>query len=302
VWRPFILAALLLAVGVGPAGASQLIDRNATGVKLAVNGKGEALVTYTSGGKLKHVLAWGAVNAMKPTPEATQVAFKLDYSGGYGKYKRPYWQTFDTDCGHYSGPALADLVAVCTAPDGSNWALQAWQRDLPDYGVAPTPQQASMELHLSHWTGALPVLIVKTDWTYKTFNHLFGSFEYGGAGVHGFRSTPAGVPLDTFGRNLYVDTFDSAYGTGWRRENSFLTHGPNGTFCYGFYPHGSHPAGNGTEYRATIVGPGVMPDMMWEGAAPAPYSAATEAAANFDERKSFSDSVCLAAGQPVRAG
>ena len=32
--------------------------------------------------------------------------------------------------------------------------------------------------------------------------------------VFGFRSTPAGVPLDTFGRNIYVDTFDSAYGAG----------------------------------------------------------------------------------------
>ena len=301
-WRPFILAALLLVLGAGPAGASQLIDRNATGVKLAVNGKGEALITYTSDGKLKHVLAWGAVNAIKPTPGGSQVAFQLDYSGGYGKYRRDYWQTFGSDCGSYSGPALADLVAVCTAPDGSNWALQAWQRGLPDYGVAPTPLQASMELHLSHWTGALPVLTVKTDWTYKTFNHLYGSFVYDGAGVYGFHSTSGGVPLDTFGRNVYIDTFDSAYGTGWKRENSFLTHGPNGTFCYGFFPHGSHPSGKGTQYRATIVGPGVTPDVTWQGSAPAPYNAATEAAANFDQRKSFSDNVCITANQPVRPG
>ena len=50
------------------------------------------------------------------------------------------------------------------------------------------------------------------NWAYKTFHHLFGSFTYLGQPVHGFKSTPGGNPLDTFGRNLYVDTFNSAYG------------------------------------------------------------------------------------------
>jgi hypothetical protein len=288
----FIAALLGLAIGVVPAGASQLLGRDATGVRLAVNGKGEALVTYTSGGKLTHVLAWGAVNAIPPTADGKQVSFGLDYSGGYGKYHTNYWQTFGTACGHYAGPPLADLVAVCTAPDGSNWALQAWPRDLPDYGVTPTTTEAAVELHLSHWKGALPVLAVKVDWAYKHFNHLFGSFTYDGTGVHGFHSTPAGVPLDTFGRNVYVDTYDSAYGRGWKRENSFLTHGPNGTFCYGFYPHGSHPQGNGSQYRVTIEGPGVTPDVVWQGTAPPPYNATTEAAAQLDERTSFADNEC----------
>jgi hypothetical protein len=301
VWRPFMLAALVLGLGVAPASASQLIDRDATGVTLAVNAKGEALITYTSSGKLKHVLAWGAVNAIAPTPGATQVSFSLDYSGGYGKYKRNYWQTFGSDCGHYAGPPLADLVAVCTAPDGSNWALQAWQRGLPDYGVAPTTVQAAVDLDLSHWTGPLPVLTVKTDWAYRSFDHLYGSFVYNGAGVYGFHSTPSGMPLDSFGRNLYVDTFDSAYGTGWRRENSFLTHGPNGTFCYGFYPHGSRPAGKGTQYRATIIGPGVTPNVMWQGPAPGAYNATAEAAAQLDQRTSFADKTCLAV-QATRPG
>jgi len=42
------------------------------------------------------------------------------------------------------------------------------------------------------------------------------------------------MPLDSYGRNVFVDTFGSAYGPGWKRENSFLTHGPGGAFCYGF--------------------------------------------------------------------
>ena len=64
------------------------------------------------------------------------------------------------------------------------------------------------------------------------------------------------------------------------RENSFLTHNPNGTFCYGLYPHGSRPSGKGEKYRATIIGPGVAPDVMWMGDAPGPFDPTVEAAAN----------------------
>jgi hypothetical protein len=125
--------------------------------------------------------------------------------------------------------------------------------------------QSAWELRLSHWTGSLPVLQIQTDWSWHQWDHLFGTFSYDDTPVFGFRSTSSGVPLDTFGRNIYVDTFDSAYGSGWKRENSFLTHGPGGTFCYLLAPHGSRPSGNGKRYRATVIGPGVMPDLMWSG-------------------------------------
>jgi len=55
-----LLAATAVAVCgwfVSPAGASQLIDRDATGVRLTVNADGEALVQYTVGGHVRHVLA-----------------------------------------------------------------------------------------------------------------------------------------------------------------------------------------------------------------------------------------------------
>ena len=92
--------------------------------------------------------------------------------------------------------------------------------------------QAVWELRLSHWTGELPVLTIDTDWAWHQWDHLFGTFTYAGQPVFGFKSTPSGEPLDTFGRNIYVDTFNSAYGTGWKRENSFLTHTSTGAFCY----------------------------------------------------------------------
>ena len=275
----FAATVAVAALLVQSAGASQLIDRNARDVSLAVNARGEALLTYRVGGRVRHVLAWGAVNAIAPTEGRPQVKFRLDYAGGWGKYRRDDWKTFHNACRPYDGPALAWFVAACKAPDGSYWALQSWQRDLPDYGVTPTAAQAAWELHLSHWRGSLPVLQISVDWAYRRFDKLFGTFTYLGRPVFGFHSTSSGSPLDSFGRNVYVDTFDSVYGSGWRRDNSFLTHNGRGSFCYGFYPHGPHPAGKGLKYRATVEGPGVTPDVMWQGDAPGTFNPSVHAEA-----------------------
>src|SRR5262245_54418447 len=93
--------------------AAQLVDRNATNVKLATNTKSEALLTYKKGGKVKHVLVWGAINANQPAKGGSQVKFKLDYAGGYGKYRTAYWKTFGSKCDRYDGPALTNVVAAC---------------------------------------------------------------------------------------------------------------------------------------------------------------------------------------------
>ena len=276
-----VVTAFATAMLAATAHASQLVDRNATHATMKVSAQGEAMLTYTAAGKVKHVLAWGAENALAPTRTRKQVAFKLDYSGGYGKYhKQAYWNDFNGACLPYDGPALAWLVVACKGADGSYWALQSWQRGLPDYGLKPSASQSAWELRLSHWNGELPSLSITTDWSYRKYDQIFGTFTYLGQGVYGFRSTASGSPLDTFGRNIYLDTFDSAYGPGWKRDNSFLTHQAKGSFCYGFYPHGSHPAGNGAKYRATAEGPGVTPDVMWQAAAPGAYDKAADAEAN----------------------
>ena len=185
--------------------------------------------------------------------------------------------TFHDACRPYTGPALPWLVTACTAPDGSYWALQSWQRLLPNLGLTPwLAAQSARELHLSHWTGELPVLEIHLDWvnTQKA-QHLFGRLSYLGAPVFGFGSQPDGNPTDTYGRNIYLDVLDApGYGLGWKRENSFLTHNPGGNFCYAFYPHvpypgyppGDRPAGDGSRYRATVIGPGVLPDIGWQAA------------------------------------
>lgn len=269
-----LLAFLVVVAAPATASASEIIDRNASNVALKVAANGQALVSYNARGKRWNVLAWGAVNALHPTPTRTQVEFELDYSGGYGTYKRDVWKTLKDACRAYDGPELQWFVAGCKAPDGSYWALQSWQRMLPNYGLKPTAKQAVWELRLSHFRGELPVLTVNLNWAYRKYHHVFGSFTYLGKPVYGFKSTSTGVPLDTFGRNLYLDTFDSAYGKGWLRENSFLTHKGTGKFCYGFYRHGTRPEGNGTKYRATIIGPGVLPDIYWEADALGAYDKA----------------------------
>ncbi len=292
-------ALLLLTLALGAcaltstAGASELIDRNATGISFGVNAKGEALLSYRAAGKSKHVLVWGALNAIAPTRSRPQVSFKLDYSGGYGKYKQDYWKTFKTTCKAYDGPALAWKVTACKASDGSYWALQKWQRMLPNYGLAPTAAQAVWELRLSHWTGDLPVLTIDTDWAWHQWDHLFGTYTYADQPVFGFKSTSAGVPLDTFGRNIYVDTFNSKYGQGWKRENSFLTHTNTGVFCYSFNPHGTRTDGKGTQYRATVQGPGVTPDVMWQGTSPGTYDKAADLLKN-DAITQLGDRQCKA--------
>jgi hypothetical protein len=281
--RTFCLLVLLGCVaGASASGAqaSQLIDRNATGVTLGVASDGTALVTYRAGGIVKHLIARGAVNALAPSPSTRQVAFALDYSGGRGS-----WKTFKNACNSV-GTVVKWQVAACQVSDGSYWALQSWQRALPNYGVAPSKAQAAFGLRLSHWTGGLAVLGVNTGWVYRKYDQLFGQLTYADQAVFGFKSTSAGVPLDTYGRNLYVDTFNSAYGAGWLRENSFLVHGPLGTFCYGFYPHGSRPAGTGQRYRITVIGPGVTPDVVWEGTSPGAYEA-SKAGAQVDLQRSL---------------
>lgn len=275
--RTVVISVAVASLATFPpaAGASELIARNASEVRLQVDARGRALITFRSEGQLRQLSAWGAVDARRPSLSRPQVAFELAYGGSIAADR----------CEAYRGPPLAWQVAACTAPDGTHWALQAWQRMLPNYGVTPTPEQAAWELRLSHWSGPAAQLEIWTDWSYGRFHHLYGRLTHQGGGVHGFRSTRFGVPLDSYGRNIYVDTSNSAYGSGWKRENSFLTHRPTGAFCYGFYPHGTHPVGNGKSYRATVIGPGVTPDVSWQGPAPGPYDRARDAAANEEQRK-----------------
>jgi hypothetical protein len=263
-----IVAAALPAI----AEASQLVARNTSSERLAVSAGGRALITYHAQGGLRRVLAWGAVNARRPSQDREQVQLKVDYSGGWGSSGRAAWKSHGNACGPYRGPELPYLVAACTARDGSHWALQRWQRSQANFALPPwKPGHGAWELRVSHWRGPVAVLEAWTDWSYSgRWHHLFGRLTYRGNPVHGFSTTLTGEPLDSFGRVLYLDTLDSAYGPGWRRENGFVVRNPDGSFCYGFVPHTTQagelrPPGQGRRYRLSVSGPGVTPDVTWEG-------------------------------------
>ena len=251
-----VLTAIAGALCADSAHASQLIDRNARNVRLAVAADGKtAVLSYRAHGRRWHVRAWGAINARFPNPRVGQVQFRIRRDA------RP----IRSHCLRYDGPPLPWLVKACKAPDGSYWAVQRFQRRLPNFGYrTSTSWRRAWALHLSHWTGPLAVLEAWSDWSWSgRFHHLFGRLTYLGRPVHGFRTTRQGARLDKYGRVVYTDTLGSRYGRGWRRENSFVTHRPTGVFCYTFRPRGGRRvAGRGVRYRLTIEGPGVTPDVV----------------------------------------
>jgi len=285
-----LTAALVAALSVAPATAvaSGIVTADFRNPTLEVNAKGIALVQYVDGsGTAKHVLLWGAVNGVAHPlePAVAQAKFRIDYTGGWkSRQNARYWKTFKNACGRYDGPPLPFFVAGCKAPDGSYWALQSWQRNLPLRGFDPwTDRQRAPELHLSHWTGALPVLEVYPHWTYGGSQQgFFGRFVYQGQPVYGTRS-PSGTISDAYARNVYVDAFNSDYGPGWKHDTAINTHPGNGGFCYTFVPQrppagypSSEPRGNGLgeRYRILAMGPGVTPVVQWEGAKLGSYDAA----------------------------
>jgi hypothetical protein len=272
-----LAASVALLLCASPATASDLLDLNATNVQISAHGS-TALVTYRAKGATRHVLVWGAINALTPDSGKPQVRFKHDYSGGLKTQHRAVWVSFVNDCGPYDGPKLVYFVTGCKARDGSYWALQRWQRNLPHRGWKPwTSWQRAWELRLSHWVGPLAQVDLYTDWAFNGDAHgIFGRMSYAGKPVHGFHTTSNGEPTDTYGRSLYIDTHDSAYGPGWERETSIVFRKPTGSFCYSFWPThdvslpGSpeRPAGHGNRYRISVVGPGVTPDVAAEALDP----------------------------------
>jgi hypothetical protein len=232
------LVAFAVLASPTPVSASEhLGDRDVSFLSLKVNARGEALVSYRrADGQRRDVLIWGALNARAPDPDRPQVSFRYDYSGGWKSHgTAQYARSFRNTCQAYDGPPLVLLVAACTAPDGSYWALQSWRRLSPMRGFAPfRPEQDALELHVSHWSGPLPALEVSPNWTYGgSLQGLFGRLTYRGEAVYGFR-TPSATRSDSYARFVYIDTFNSVYGPGWKRDTGIVTHQPNGAFCYSF--------------------------------------------------------------------
>jgi hypothetical protein len=303
-----LLAVIAAAVVLAPAAAAStpLGDMNVKDVSIEVNAAGKALLTYRrEDGRVRHVLAWGAVDARPPSQTVPQVAFRFDYSGGLRSLGHLASRTFVDRCAAYDGPPLPFLVTACKAPDGSYWAVQAWKRLLPMRGFAPwLPQQGKTEFHLSHWSGPPAQLEVSQNWTYGgRWQGIFGRLTYEGQPVYGFKTPSATKRGDGYARYVYIDAHDSVYGAGWRHDTAVLTHVGNGAFCYSFVPQVPPPGypdrkprgpAIGDLHRVTVMGPGVTPDVQWTGPPLGAYEAAKDATFNalFDRLVGRSDRVC----------
>ena len=108
--RRLFFVAFTVLVLAPPAAASQLIDRNATGVQLAVTRDGKtAVLSYRAHGRRWRVRAWGAINARYPNPSIPQVQFRI----------RRDAKPIRNPSSRYNGAPRPGLVTACKAPDGS---------------------------------------------------------------------------------------------------------------------------------------------------------------------------------------
>ena len=110
---------------------------------------------------------------------------------------------------------------------------------------------------------------------------MFGSYTYLGVGIHGFGSTSRGAPTDGYGRLVYIDTHNSGYGAGWRRDSAILVHGAERDVLSRLRadeplrrrlppsppntPNRKRGPSKGDMYRITVTGPGATPDLLWQG-------------------------------------
>jgi hypothetical protein len=290
----------LIAILVVPssAAASDILDLNAQNVRLQA-ASDRAVVRYTVDGHAKRVVLSGAVDANAPSRTEPQVTFRRDYS------PRALQGRFPNECEPYDGPPLVDLVTACKVSDGSYWAIQAWQRLLPMRGVAAfLPNQDALEFHVSHWSGPTALLEVSPNWTYGGASQgLFGRLTYRGQPVFGYTTPSPTRRGDTYARYVYIDTRNSVYGPGWKHDAGKVLHVGNGAFCYSFVPQ-KPPAGYpdqtvrgpavGDRHRVTVMGPGVTPDVAWEGPSLGAYDSAQDAVFNraFDRLVGSGDRVC----------
>src|SRR5262249_59969830 len=114
--RPLTVAVLILTLAPPAATAGERVDVNAAGVKLAVNARGTALVTYRARGRTVHLLAWGAVNALPPSQSVVQVHFHFDWSGGGESQHPPLGETVQNPCAEEERPPPPSLAVRLPAP------------------------------------------------------------------------------------------------------------------------------------------------------------------------------------------
>jgi hypothetical protein len=211
-----VIVALIVAavVAPAPAGASIMVASWARNPTLKVVAGGAAQVTWTSGGSRHSVVIY------------------RNGSRRNGAHLKGRDVSFPT-----TPVSIPMGLAVRQRPNGSLWALQAWRR----------LHTGPLELRFSRWNGAPTVLTLGTVCCKWGSENVVGQATFHGRPIFGQHATRTGVPLDKYGRNVYLDTFR---GGAWRRMMGILTHRNTGRFSLWIRPYW-----RGTAYRGTIIGP-----------------------------------------------
>ena len=100
---------------------------------------------------------------------------------------------FKNKCGPYRGPDLPWLVAACTAPDGSHWAIQKWKRSQANFGLPPCDARCTARASSGSRTGRARSPSSRPGSTGATAAAGITSsvgYTYRGKPVHGYKSTP----------------------------------------------------------------------------------------------------------------
>jgi hypothetical protein len=213
--RPVIAAVILAALLVpGRAAGSVMVASWARSPTLKVVASGAAEVDWTAAGTRHSVVIY------------------RNGTRRYGLHLNGRDVSFPT-----TAVSIPMAIAVRQTPNGSDWGLQAWRR----------LRTGPLELRFSRWKGAPTVLNLGAVCCKWRSENVVGQATFHGKPIFGRHATRTGVPLDKFGRNVYLDTFR---GGAWRRMMGILTHRNTGRFSLWIRPYW-----RGTAYRGTIIGP-----------------------------------------------
>ena len=122
--------------------------------------------------------------------------------------------------------------------------------------------------------GAAPLALVEAarrssrshpNWTYGgTLQGLFGRLLYDGKPVHGFKTADGVAEATSNARYVYIDTLNSAYGPGWKRDGAkrdahrqrrLLLQLRTALVPPAGYPSVPSVSGQGERHRVTVMGP-----------------------------------------------
>lgn len=205
----------------------------------AIAGFGGRTRTCYRGGRTWHLQLWQRGGVSDNGGSFARAWWEVHVSTWTRRVLAPSFRTQVNPLGPASpGPTVA-LASGATAPFDGFPTLQGytrWSRNAP--GGSTGYRQA---LHY-------PI--------------LWGAVTYGRLAVWG-RARTGGFPTDRYGRNVYLDTWSSDYGRGWRRLMGVLTQQPTGSFCFEAGPkrgsNGRTGISTAQRYRMTVIGPGTTP-------------------------------------------